>query len=120
MDTNCIIKDGFSNQQTERLFRSWAKEDVSAAIGQNRDCGSCMYRFFLVDSEAEYTWVLCLSDNDLAGRKPRITAGAGGTLITNLTQRRGKPRNRDSNSLCEHVRIAPERGAFLPAAMCNV
>ena len=63
MDTNFIKKDGFSNPDTERVFKSWRTDQGEAVVEATKDCGACLRSLCLVDAPAEYEWLLCLKPN---------------------------------------------------------
>lgn len=64
MDTNFIRKDGFSNPDTERLFREkWDEERMDAVCAINRHCGMCLACEFLVESPEENLWLLCRDED---------------------------------------------------------
>lgn len=63
MDTNQIIKDGFSNPDTGRFFERLDKDRVAKAVEAMKDCGACVHRVFLVDSPGEYEWLLCMHED---------------------------------------------------------
>src|SRR6188508_2346887 len=64
MDTNQIRKDGFSNPETERESKAWKEQGREMAlIEANKNCGSCLFNSFIVDSPEAYHWLLCLNED---------------------------------------------------------
>src|SRR4051794_8736669 len=63
MDTNYIRKDGFSNPETERLYKTWDRERGMASLESRQNCGACLDRYSLIDSPGQYCWFLCLGEN---------------------------------------------------------
>ena len=63
MDTNYIKKDGFSNPDTERVFKSRPRDQGEAVVEATKDCGACLWAYYLMDAPAEDEWVLCLKPN---------------------------------------------------------
>ena len=63
MNANHIVKDSFSNPDTERLFTGWAVGRAEAMIASNQNCGACRCAWFLVDAPGEYEWLVCLQED---------------------------------------------------------
>ena len=60
MNANHIVKDGFSNPETERLFISWDAERAMKTMVTNQNCGACQGCLFRADGTSEPKWLLCL------------------------------------------------------------
>ena len=63
VDTNYIKKNGFSNPDTERVYKSWRPTQREAVVEGTKDCGACLWALDLVDAPGEYEWLLCLKPN---------------------------------------------------------
>jgi len=60
VNANYIVKDGFSDPDTERFFTSWEAERAMKAIVNNQNCGACQRCLFFADGTVQPKWLLCL------------------------------------------------------------
>ena len=65
MNCNHIVKDGFSNPETERFFTSWDTERAMKTIADNQNCGACQRCLFLAGGTGGLKWLLCLHQDSL-------------------------------------------------------